>query len=476
MHVWTEGNRHSPAPEKSIEEGSSKKSKVSAGQSAVASLIKEPKPSVKNTADCSGPENTSLLERKIGQLKKQLRPFDVYTTGPDNQLLLSDKSSMIDASVISYDSKGPVQNLNCKAFNRDDFPITCSHLAYTFATGGFGCKTNVTKSESKEPGGKFNTVASVRKLEKNAAIKTDRQLKKTPVRRGIPKIAVYFDADHFGQALYDVWMDKGDQASHGKSSQTWLFNTENHHIAIRLMPTTGSAIKIEWYDPNYTTIVRRVMVSNEETLQQLTLNQFVSMPVQEYYAIGEGRAAVLTSTDAVQPENDSDVTLLAALTPSLLYMLIRHGQLNSAMDLLKMTLSGVRSDNPRELIELLAAKSEEGVPGLFMALQYGHQEAISTYVEFIKQLGDTIEPEVIRNLLTAKIKNGTPGLYMARLKGRKKAIRAYVEGVKQFGGIIEPKVIKELLAGKKGKPEFSSSRPRNQPGNTSDQDLICKIL
>ena len=100
-------------------------------------------------------------------------------------------------------------------------------------------------------------------------------VEKTPVCSGIPKVAVYFDAEHFGQALCDVWMNKGgsDQASHGKPSQTWLLNTENHAMAFKLMPTTESAIKIEWYDPNYTTIVHRLIVSNEEIFQQLTLNQ-----------------------------------------------------------------------------------------------------------------------------------------------------------------------------------------------------------
>lgn len=478
MHVSAPGNRCDPVPEKIIEEGLSKKSQQPAEESAIASSRKEAEPSVKNTAVGFRADNISLLERKIQQLKKQRRPFDVYTTGPDNQLSLSDNSSMIDAAVISYDSKGPVQQLNCKAFNRrDDSIIACKHLAYTFAIGGFGFKTKVTKSESREPGSKFNAVSSIRKLQKNAAIQTGRQLKNTPVSWGIPKVAVYFDADHFGQALYDVWMNKGDQIFHGKSSQTWLLSTENHVIAIRLMPAAGSAIRIEWYDPNFTTIVRRVIVSNKETLQQLTLNQFVSMNIQKSYAIDQRRSYILKSTEAVKAENDSDLTIFTALTPSLLYLLMRHGQLNSGMNSLKMTLSEVRFDNPRELIELLAAKSVDEASGLFMALQHGHQATISTYIKVIKQRRDTIEPEDISKLLACKRRSdGTPGVYMARLNGRRKAIRTYVEGVKQFGGIIEPKVIKELLAGKIGKPESTSSRARNQSEKSSDQDFLCKIL
>ena len=437
MYVGAQGNKPyaGPAPEKTTEGGPNKEDKLSAKENTVAS------------------SNTWLLQRKIKQLKKQFRTFDVYTAGPENHLILSDKPSIIDASVVSYDSKGPVQMLNCRAKNRtDDSLIACRHLAYAFAIGGFGLKMNVTKNKSKEPGSKFNAVASIENIQNNSAIKTDQQLEKTPVRCGIPKVAVYFDAEHVGQALYDVWMNKGagDHASHGKRSQVWLFVTEIHLMAIKLVPTTGSAIKIEWYDPNSTTIVRRAIVLNEEILQQLTLNQFVSIPDQKIYAIDQGKASVLISADAVEVENDSDATVLAALTPSLLYLLMKHGQLNSSsMDSLKTTLLKVRSDKPHELMELLAAKSENGTPGLFMALQNGHQGAVSAYVECIRQLRDIIEPKALKELITAKNGDGTPGLFMALKDGHQEAVRDYVEGIKQLRDIIEPGDIWELLAAKR---------------------------
>ena len=450
MHIGAKGNIScaGPAPEQTIEEGSGEKDKLLANENAVASSIKEPVPSTKNNVACSCANDTSLLQRKIQQLKKQFRPFDDYTVDPRNQLVLSDNPSTIDTSVISYVSKGPVQKLNCKAKNRTDGrPIACRHLAYAFVTGGFGFKTNVNQSESKEPGGKFNAVASIDNICNNAAIKTDQQLKKTPIWYGIPRVAVYFDAEHIGQALYEVWMNKGagDLASHGKPSQTWLLATESHVMAIRLVPTAGSAIKIEWYDPNYTTIMRRVIVLNEQTLQQLTLDQFVSMPAQKRYVIDQGRVGVIMSAGTVEVANDSDISVLAALTPSLLHLLMRYGQLNNSfLDSLKTKLSELRRDNPHGLIELLAAKGDGG-PGLFMALQNGHHETVSAYFECIKQLGDIIEPEVIKELLAAKRGDGMPGLHVALQSGHQEAVRAYEEGIKQLGDIIAPEVIKELL-------------------------------
>ena len=453
MHVSAKEKRSyaGPAIEQTTKGGAGKKTKLPAKENAVASSVKK---RAKTTAACSWPDNTSLVQRKIQQLEKQFRPFVVYTAGPNNQLLLSDNPSMNDASVISYDSKGPVQMLNCMARNRTDSKtITCRHLAYAFATGGFGSKRNVNQSEPKEPGRKFHAVASIDNIQNSAAIKTDQQLEKTPVCTGIPKVAVYCDGKHFGQALYDVWMNKGmgDQAFHGKPSQIWLLHTENHTMVIKLVPTIGSAIKIEWYDPNSTTIVRRVVVSNEEILQQLTMNQFVSLPGQTCYAIDQGQASVLMSADTAEAENDSDTTVLAALTPSLLHLLMKHGQLNnSIMDSLKTTLSEVNSDNPRKLIILLCAKCGKGTPGLFMALQNGHQETISVYLQGIKQLQHIIEPEVIKELLAAKIENGTSGLFMALQNGHPEAISAYLEGINQFRNVIEPGDIWELLAAKSG--------------------------
>ena len=172
MHVSAEDNRlyAGPAVDQTPKRGSGKKRKLPANENVVASSPK--KKLTKTAAACSRLDNTLLLERKIQQLEKQFRPFDVYTTGLKNQLILS-SPSMNDTSIISYDSKGPVQELNCEAKNKTDGSlIECRHLAYAFATGGFGLKTNVIQGESKEPGSKFNTVASIDNIQNNAAIKT----------------------------------------------------------------------------------------------------------------------------------------------------------------------------------------------------------------------------------------------------------------------------------------------------------------
>lgn len=449
MHVSTEGKGSYAglAIKKRAKRGGGKKRKLRAKENAITSSTGG---HAKITDPRFWPDNALLLQRKIERLVKQSRPFVAYMAGPENQLLPCDNLSMNNASVICYKSKGAVQNLNCKVKNRTDGSlIECRHLAYAFLTSGFGLKTNANQAKSKEPGGKFKSVASVDNMRNNAAIKTDQQLVKTPVIYGIPKVAVYFATEHFGQALYDVWMNKGAEASHGRSSQTWLIKTENHMMAIKLVATAGPAIKIVYYDPNFTTVVRRAIVMNEEILQQLTLNQFVSMPMQKTYVLDQGRVGVFLSTDTVEAGHVSDVTIFAGFTSSLLCLLMRDGQLNSSfINSLKMTLLELWRDNPREFIELLAAKAKVGTPGLFLALRNAHQEVVKAYLEVIRQLQDIIDPETIWELLAAKREDGSPGLLMALKNGHHQAISAYLEGINQLRDVIEPKILKELLIAK----------------------------
>ena len=72
----------------------------------------------------------------------------------------------------------------------------------------------------------------------------------------------------------------------------------------------------------------------------------------------------------------------------------------------------------------------------------------------MKRLRDIIEPEVIRELLVARGANGVPGLCVALENGHQEVARVYIEGIEQFEGITGSGVIKELLATKVGNGTF----------------------
>lgn len=117
MHVGAKGTGPyaGTAPEQTTERGASKKRKWPAKDKAVARSSKKRKLSAENTPACSRPKGIRLLRRKIQQLEKQSRPFTLYRADSKKRLHRSDKSSVNNTSVISYDSKGPVQKLNGRA-------------------------------------------------------------------------------------------------------------------------------------------------------------------------------------------------------------------------------------------------------------------------------------------------------------------------------------------------------------------------
>ncbi|AJI44775.1 ankyrin repeat family protein [Francisella tularensis subsp. novicida F6168] len=90
--------------------------------------------------------------------------------------------------------------------------------------------------------------------------------------------------------------------------------------------------------------------------------------------------------------------------------------------------------------QLLAAKKQNGTPGLYMALQNGHAEAIKVYIEGISNLSGINKQE----LLAAKRRDGVPALCMALYNGQAEAIKVYIEGTFNLPGINR----RELLAAK----------------------------
>ena len=96
--------------------------------------------------------------------------------------------------------------------------------------------------------------------------------------------------------------------------------------------------------------------------------------------------------------------------------------------------------------ELLAAKDNKGYPGLHIALQNGHAEAIKVYIKTIVETsGIGIRDE--QELLATKAPDGHPGLFMALRNGHAEAIKVYIETIVETSRIgIRDK--QELLAAK----------------------------
>ena len=94
---------------------------------------------------------------------------------------------------------------------------------------------------------------------------------------------------------------------------------------------------------------------------------------------------------------------------------------------------------------LLAAKHSDGTPGLSLALQYAHAEAIKIYMKTIVESGISMTDKLV--LLAAKDSDGTPGLSIAFEDGYAEAIKIYIETIVESRISITDKLV--LLAAKR---------------------------
>ncbi|WP_092403412.1 ShET2/EspL2 family type III secretion system effector toxin [Candidatus Ichthyocystis sparus] len=84
------------------------------------------------------------------------------------------------------------------------------------------------------------------------------------------------------------------------------------------------------------------------------------------------------------------------------------------------------------LSNLFAAKSSEGIPGLFMALQGDMHKTVTAFGELLNRLvcmrnklSDTKIVDMIFDLLSAKTKDGIPGLFMALQKDNHSSVSSF---------------------------------------------------
>ncbi len=275
-------------------------------------------------------------------------------------------------------------------------------------------------------------------------------------------------------------MDEG-----GEEFGTILVHTTNHAMALGLKLKTGDdnnkSYVVQFYDPNHTVAHMRVAVevSDLESLEALTAQDFLSSHELSTYDMddgcaffgrrlrqGERHVAPIASNPTsrvvhlmcsnADPDGlrelgtslermplDERLELLKAKrdngTPGLsVAMQMNHADAISAFcDVVQS--SGLTTD---QLFELLEAKRENGTPGLYMALQDGHADAIGVFCDAVRNSGLTTNQQC--ELLKAKRENGTPGLYIALKVGRADAVRVFGQKVRESGLSQEQKF--EILA------------------------------
>ena len=369
-------------------------------------------------------QHASLISRKIEQLNHQGRTYLLQVDNPlggnTPKESLTDALPVNTTGVLQYVSKGDLRRFNRKANNPFDHkPIACRHLAYAFATGKFGTKDV----------GKFTSIDQLDKISRHSGIKTDQALQDTTADGNkTAQEGYYFDRDGVGQAIHEACQQ---QLADGEQNKTFLFSSSIHSMALKInWSPERSEIKLVFYDPCDTLRVRRLIVSDLQTLKAIKLEHLVpDSDIKLYYPELDYPkpylGGCLTTITVESRAGSSLVRVLADMNTSILFLMLTNGHFSSKMVVQFLgQLNRLDSDNQKIA---LMAKSFKGFPGLYAALQNGHGECVKTYLDLV--MASPFSDKVKQNLLMAKSPDGFPGLFKALENGHGECVKSYLDRV-----------------------------------------------
>ncbi len=339
----------------------------------------------------------------------------------------------INPKLIPYQSKKHVdQNLNGQArFEGTQNPIFCRHLAIAVL------------DEIDTVGNKisYENFSSTRKIAKH--IKAHIEAKYKHIKSSATEAHVIKNAN-WGEFIAKQFeaMD-----TEGLTIKKMLVESNNHTMNawLRIKVKDGKkCYVVHFYDPNSTTTHTRAKAYDLASMQHWTLGAFINIDGKQreqlYYPETQAISIiyVVPESDRFNSQNEQDKQPNQAVSH-------RNRELSShdfdwdatsICHLMAQGFAGTLKKIPiktlaqsgTDLLTLLNAKDGNGTPGLFMALQNGHDDAISAYGELLEAAG--ISGADLLTLLSTEDTNGTPGLYMALQEGRANAIRAYGELLK----------------------------------------------
>ena len=335
--------------------------------------------------------------------------------------------------------EGSEAKFNCKSSfeGQEDVKITCRHLA----THRIETQARNEKGKFRVDGDKpmFSDLDEVPRL-----VKTDMQQKYERLSAHAEKNYLIHNAD-FGKTLIEQFKEMGKQTKQEEFTRYVFLNSESHAMSLKLhiktKPENGMEHRqyvVEFYDPNFTNNHIRFAHTQLNTLHNLGLKDLFStvkkLKTYEQYYPKSREVSMLhvagTPTQTkeifnlqVQPNETKSRTLANkidtnSISPIQIWHLMRVGFSGTLKELatdIKAVFAG------QALSNLLEAKNGNGYPGLYIALQKGHAEAIKAYGKLLEGLPD----ESRIRLLEAKSSKGIPALCVALSQGQADAIQAY---------------------------------------------------
>lgn len=223
----------------------------------------------------------------------------------------------------------------------------------------------------------------------------------------------------------------------GKETTQFIALTSTRHamsVELKIKQEDGKAHYIvEFFDPTYTNSHVRCAFDDLRRLETLTLEAFSGKPDEsDYYPESEKismmfvrPAAQVTEAMANRARGAiANRTLTSSIedqdiSATMLWHMMNYG---FAGDLRRASLKEeIAKRPPEERTRLLAAKSFDGVPGLYRALCGGHHDLIVA----VRELLPLVPLEQRADLVAAEDLHGVPGLFLVYQNGDHKIIPAF---------------------------------------------------
>jgi len=230
-----------------------------------------------------------------------------------------------------------------------------------------------------------------------------------------------FHYDNLGKHLKNMidLINPGEQIQFSLSS-------ENHLMALKLVKPKKEIrdyITLIFYDPNKTTIHKKLLFKNSQAIKQLRLSDLMrSIEIKTYFP---SHQTLMLISPILRKEKETPIIEIEET-------LCAGSKLANALYLgwpepIKKAISKILTSTSEDKYSALLQMSKEGYPTFAQTMLDGSDQAIPIYIEAV--FNSILAPQKKKQLLRASTMSGYPALYVAMLSNNAKNIRAYVSSL-----------------------------------------------
>ncbi|MFP2470823.1 ShET2/EspL2 family type III secretion system effector toxin [Pseudescherichia vulneris] len=333
------------------------------------------------------------------------------------------------------DKRNTMLNLNGQTQSESGQPIVCRHLAHTWGEMFTETTGKVNYSQFATPEALQNAIPSPEQID---------------VKLFDPAVVSLAGNAEWGRVFAGIF---DDMEKCGDNNRVLTVNTTNHTLACGLKfkdSPEGKKCVIQFYDPNHTVAHKRAVFYGDmndcrSQIEKLAANDFLTAGALKSYRLRKGSITAFLDRHVTVPAMTLSRLPDTPLHPEVFHHCLKMG-LTDGLQLIADRLNGQLKSMPQSRVAaLLAAKSRDGNPGLQLALQDGHADAVRVYCQSVLEAG--LPNEVVAELLAAKCRDGHPGLSIALQNGHADAARVFCQSVLEAG--LPKEEVAALLAAKR---------------------------